>query len=108
MAGMDHLPSIREMRTAARACLFLAYGAGLAGVTAGTLVLRDGDLVFAIVVWVITFAVGASLMGVSVLIRAMSAIRADLQRLTSQVEVLLVDHERSHTPPGHGGWAGHL
>ena len=105
---MDHLPSIKEMRTAARACLFLAYGAGLAGVTAGTLVLRDGDLVFAIIVWVITFAVGASLMGASVLIRAMSAIRVDLQRLTSQVEVLMVDREGLRTPPGQRPWTGHL
>ncbi len=97
------------MRAAARACLFLAYGSGLAGVTAGTLVLRDGDLVFAIILWVITFAVGASLMGVSVLIRAMTAIRTDLERLTSDVRVLVADRQPDalRTPPRDDPWSGH-
>lgn len=106
---MDHLPSIKEMRTAARACLFLSYAAGLAGITAGTLVLREGDLVFAIIIWVITFAVGASLMGVSVLIRAMSAMRTDLERLNADVRLLVVDRERDtmRTPPRDDPWSGH-
>ena len=106
---MDHIPSVKEMRTAARACLFLAYAAGLAGVAAGTLVLREGDLAFAIILWVITFAVGASLMGVSVLIRALSAMRTELERMGSDVRVLVADrHQQTlRTSPRDDPWSGH-
>lgn len=104
---MDHIPSVKEMRTAARACLFLAYAAGLAGVAAGTLVLREGDLTFAIILWVITFAVGASLMGVSVLIRALSAMRTELERMGSDVRVLVADRQTSRASPREDPWSGH-
>lgn len=106
---MDHIPTVKEMRTAARACLFLAYASGLAGVAAGTLVLREGDLVFAIIVWVITFAVGASLMGVSVLVRALSAMRTDLERVSSDVRILVADRQQEslRTPPRGDPWSGH-
>jgi hypothetical protein len=36
--------------------------------------LRDGELAFAVILWVITFAVGATLMGVSLLIRALAPV----------------------------------
>jgi hypothetical protein len=95
---MDHIPSPRELRTAGRACTFLAYAAGLAGVAAGTLVLRDGELAFAVILWTITFAVGAALMGVSVLIRAMAGVSTQLTRLESDVRVLLLDRSRDLGP----------
>lgn len=107
---MDHIPSVKEMRTAARACLFLAYAAGLAGIAAGTLVLRQGEIAFAIILWVITFAVGASLMGVSVAIRALSSVKAELERLTSDVRVLVADRgqEPLRTPRRDDDpWSGH-
>jgi hypothetical protein len=108
LSRMDHIPSVKEMRTAARACLFLAYASGLAGVAAGTLVLRDGDLAFAIILWVITFAVGASLMGVSVLIRAMSAIRTEVERMNADVRVLVADRQRPPLQtPRDDPWSGH-
>jgi hypothetical protein len=97
---MDHIPSPRELRGAARACTFLAYTAGLAGVAAGTLMLREGDLAFAVILWTTTFAVGAALMGVSVLVRAVSGVSTQLTRLESRV-ALLTD-ERART----GGIAG--
>lgn len=98
---MDHVPSPRELRTAARACTFLAYAAGLAGVAGGTLLLRDGDLAFAIILWIITFAVGATLMGVSVLVRAVSGLVTTVTRLASEVGVLVDDRGRdtSLSPP---------
>jgi choline-glycine betaine transporter len=98
---MDHIPSPKELRTAGRACTFLAYAAGLAGVAAGTLVLRDGELAFAIILWTITFAVGAALMGVSLLIRAFSGIASQLTRMESDLRVLADDHARQagHAPP---------
>lgn len=109
---MDHLPSPRELRGAARACLFLAYAAGLAGVAAGTIVLRDGDLVFAIILWTITFAVGAALMGVSVLVRAMAGIATQLTRMESDLRALTHDRARSvgSSAPGDDGrdpWLHH-
>jgi hypothetical protein len=107
---MDHIPTVKEMRTAARACVVLAYAAGLAGVAAGTLVLREGDITFAIILWVITFAVGASLMGVSVLIRALAAVTARLERLNSDVQVLVADRGNGplRTPtPDDDPWSGH-
>jgi hypothetical protein len=99
---MDHIPSPRELRTAARACTFLAYAAGLAGVAGGTLVLRDGDLAFAIILWIVTFAVGATLMGVSLLVRAVSGLATTVSRLESEVSVLVSDRGRDGglTPPG--------
>jgi hypothetical protein len=91
---MDHVPSPKELRGAARACTFLAYAAGLAGVAAGTLVLRDGELAFAIILWTVTFAVGASLMGVAVVIRAVAGLSTQVTRMESDVRVLMSDRHR--------------
>jgi choline-glycine betaine transporter len=91
---MDHIPSPKELRGAGRACTFLAYAAGLAGIAAGTIVLRDGELAFAVILWTITFAVGAALMGVSVLIRAIAGLLTQLTRMESDLRVLLVDRAR--------------
>lgn len=66
----------------------MAYVVGLAGVAAGTLVLREGDLAFAIILWTITFAVGAVLMGMSLLIRTLSGMVAQMSRMESDVRVL--------------------
>lgn len=100
--GMDHIPSPKELRTAARACTFLAYAAGLAGIAGGTLVLRDGDLAFAIMLWIITFAVGATLMGVSLVIRAVASLATSVTRMESELAVLVGDRGRDEglTPPG--------
>lgn len=108
---MDHIPNPRELRGAARACLFLAYAAGLAGVAAGTLVLREGDLAFAIILWTITFAVGAALMGVSVLVRAVSGLVTQLTRMESDLRVLSQDRARQGGPlapdDGRDPWIRH-
>lgn len=106
IARMDDIPTAGQLRTAARACLILAYAAGLAGVAAGTLVLRDGDLAFAIILWVITFAVGASLMGVSLLIRALAGLTARVDQASSDVRVLI--GERARQADGERDpWLGH-
>lgn len=108
-ARMEHIPSVKELRSAARACTVMAYAAGLAGVAAGTLVLRDGDLAFAIILWVITFAVGAALMGVAVVVRAVAAMTAELRSISSDVRVLVADRARDdlRTPPREDPWSGH-
>jgi hypothetical protein len=50
-----------QLRTAARIADALVYAVGLAGVVAGALLLRRGDIGFAIVAWCLTFVAGAGL-----------------------------------------------
>ena len=105
---MEEIPSPRELRGAARACTILAYAAGLAGITAGTLVFRQGDLAFAIILWVMTFAVGTALMGVAVLVRAVAGLTARLDRLQSDIGVLVGDRGRVEPPtPERDPWLRH-
>lgn len=105
---MDRIPTPKDLRGAGAVAQSLAYVAGLAGVVAGGLLYRDGSTAFAVVVWVLTFAVGAVLMIAAFMVRAMAAMLGHLARLTSDVQVLLADRGR------HGGmeqerdpWAGH-
>jgi hypothetical protein len=107
---MDHVPSPKELRGAARACTFLAYAAGLAGVAAGTLVLREGELAFAIILWTVTFAVGASLMGVAVVIRAVAGLSTQVTRMESDLRVLVSDRHRDRPlspEPDRDPWLRH-
>ena len=105
---MDDVPSPSQLRGAARACTLLAYAAGLAGVAAGTLMLREGDLAFAVILWVITFAVGAALMGISVLVRAMAGLAARLDHVGSDVRLLVGDRARRMSDePERDPWLGH-
>ena len=50
-----------QLTTAARVADALVYTVGIAGVIAGGLLLRRGDLGFAIVAWCLTFVAGAGL-----------------------------------------------
>lgn len=108
---MDEVPAPGQLRTAARASSVLAYAAGLAGIAGGTLILREGEVAFAIILWVITFAVGASLMGVSLLIRALAGIAAQLARMESDLRVVSSDQARQVDLPqprdGRDPWLGH-
>ncbi|MFO7779196.1 MAG: hypothetical protein R6V28_12650 [Nitriliruptoraceae bacterium] len=99
-AAMDRLPSPRELQIAARACVLLAYATGLGGIAAGTWLLREGDWPMAIVLWLVTFAVGATLMGMSLLIRALSGIASQLGRLESDLRVLANERTPGSRPPG--------
>ena len=91
---MEDVPTPRELRGAARATTILAYAAGLAGVAAGTLLLREGEVALAILLYIVTFAVGAVLMGVALLARAMAGLSARIMRVESDVRVLLGDRAR--------------
>lgn len=105
---MDDVPTPGQLRTAARACTILAYAAGLAGIAAGTLMLREDDLAFAIILWVITFAVGASLMGISVLVRALAGLSARLEQTSADVRLLVGDRARARREePERDPWLGH-
>jgi hypothetical protein len=108
MRGMDDVPSPQQLRGAARACTVLSYASGLAGIAAGTLLLREGDIAFAVILWVITFAVGAALMGVAVLVRAMAGLSARVDHLGSDVRLLVGDRARQlPSAPDRDPWLGH-
>lgn len=108
MEGMDRMPDPKELRGAGAVAQSLAYATGLAGVVAGALLFRDGETAFAVVVWVLTFAVGAILMIAAFLVRGMAVLLARIAHVESDVRVLLADagrdrpYERDRDP-----WARH-
>jgi hypothetical protein len=105
---MDDVPTPDQLRGAARACTVLSYAAGLAGVAAGTLLLREGDIAFAVILWVITFAVGAALMGVAVLIKAMAGLSARVDHVGSDLRLLVADRARAGAQePDRDPWLRH-
>jgi hypothetical protein len=85
----DDIPTPKDMRGAASVAVSLAYATGLAGVVAGAVVFQRGEPVLGVVVWVITFAVGAALMIASYLVRGLAAVLARLTMIESDVRVLL-------------------
>ncbi len=104
---MDRVPGPKELRGAAAVAASLAYIVGLAGIVAGGLVLRDGDSVGAVILWVLTFAAGAAMMVLAMLIRGVAAILARLTQVEGDVRVLVGDRNRDraeadqwgHQPP---------
>lgn len=76
----------------------LAYITGLGGIAGGTFLLRDGEVAMAIVLWLVTFAVGATLMGIALLIRALSGVSLQLARL--EADVLALADDRAAGPGG--------
>ena len=99
MGGMDELPTAKDLRVAARGATIIAYAAGVAGVAAGTLLLRDGELALAVLLWVMTFAVGATLMGIALVVRAMGGLTTRLQALDANVRGLQRDRAAELPPP---------
>lgn len=97
---MDRIPTPQQLQVAARACVLMTYALGLGGIAGGTWLLRDGEVAMAIVLWLVTFAVGASLMGTALLIRALGGIGAQLTRLESDVRVLAEERARGGPAPG--------
>jgi hypothetical protein len=96
---MDRIPTPQQLQVAARACVLMTYALGLGGVAGGTWLLRDGDVAMAIVLWLVTFAVGVVLMGTSLLIRAVSGLGAQLTRLEGDVRLLAEERARGGGPP---------
>ncbi|MGH3440676.1 MAG: hypothetical protein ACRDUY_01255 [Nitriliruptorales bacterium] len=105
---MQRIPSPKDLNAAASVAQTLAYAAGLAGVVAGGLLHRGGETGFAVVAWVLTFAVGAILMVAAFLARGMAALLARIARIEQDVATLLSkglaeEHERDpwsrHPPP---------
>ncbi len=92
---MERVPSPRDLRSAAALAQALAYVAGIAGVIAGALLYRGGQVGFAIVAWALTFAAGAVLMITAFLARAAAALLGRLARIEQDLAVLVArDGER--------------
>ena len=90
---MEPPPTSRDLRIAARGSTLFAYVVGLVGIATGTLVLRDDELALAILLYVVTFAVGAVLIGLATLIRAFDGLVARFDRLERSVGRLHLDRE---------------
>lgn len=69
---------------------------------AGGLVYQQGEVPFAVAIWILTFAVGALLMIAGFLLQAMTAILARLAAMEQDVRVLL-GRDRHDRPGGPGG-----
>lgn len=71
----------------------MAYVVGVVGVGTGSLALRDDDVATAVLLFMVTFAVGACLVGVATLIRAFDGLSARFDRLERSVGRLHLDRE---------------
>lgn len=91
---MDEVPTPTELRNAGRAATIVAYGTGLAGIGVGTWLLRQDELVLAVLIWVVTFGVGACLIGVATLVRAAAGTTGRLAKLDADVAALRRDVAR--------------
>lgn len=96
---MESVPTPKDLRGAARVAIALAYAAGLAGVAAGALLYLDGQMGFALVAWVLTFAAGAILVIAGFLARGMAALLGRIARIEQDVSQLLADRPRGEWPP---------
>jgi hypothetical protein len=100
-----------DLRFAARVAAALVYATGVAGVVAGGLLFRNGQLAFAIVAWVLTFVAGAVLQLAAWGTRAV----ADLLERSARMERDLADlasrpadpEPSSRIPDPYRRWGGH-
>lgn len=97
---MDGLPDAKALRGAAAVARTLAYAVGLVGVIAGTVLYQQGELTFAVAIWVLTFALGALLMICAFLLLAVSGLLARVTSIESDLHVLVGRQgPRSGEPP---------
>lgn len=75
-----------ELHVAARVADALVYAAGLAGVIAGGVLFRNGDLPFAVVAWMLTFVAGAALRLAAWASRAMAELLIRTARIEETLE----------------------
>ncbi len=105
---MERIPSPKDLRGAAAVAQSLSYVAGLAGVIAGAVLYNEGEVAFAIVVWVLTFAAGAILMIAAFLTRAIAALLGRVARMESDLAVLVGDRARDRDlGPSPDPWVRH-
>lgn len=98
MTGIDLMEQVqpRELQAAARVTDALVYAAGVAGVIAGGLLFRDGQVGFAVVAWALTFVAGAGLRLASWSARALAQILVRTEQMQQQLSDL---HGTPPSPP---------
>lgn len=101
---LNPAPDPKDLRGAAAVARTLAYAAGLAGVVAGGIVYRQGEVPFAVAIWVLTFAVGALLMIAAFLLHAMTAIMARLAAMEQDVRILVGRQVAEREDPRSSTW----
>lgn len=99
---MATAPDPKDLRGAAAVARSLAYAAGLAGVVAGGIVYQQGELPFAIAIWILTFAVGALLMIAGFLLQAMTSLLARVTAIEQDVRLLVGRSGPGQTDPSAG------
>lgn len=87
--ALNPSPDPKDLRGAAAVARTLAYAAGLAGVVAGGILYQQGEVPFAVAIWVLTFAVGALLMIAAFLLQAMTSLLARVAAIESDLRVLV-------------------
>lgn len=97
---MNPHPDPKDLRGAAAVARTLAYAVGLAGVVAGGIVHQQGEVPFAVAIWVLTFAVGALLMISAFLLQAMTALLARLAGIEQDVRLLVGRRGPDDAAPG--------
>lgn len=108
--SMDRVPTPKELSGAGAVAHTLTYVCGLAGVIAGAVLYRQGEIPLAVVAWVLTFGLGAMLMIASFLVRAIGGLLAHIARIESDLQVLLADRSREETldlDRGRDPWTRH-
>ena len=80
-----------QLTTAARIADALVYTVGIAGVIAGGLLLRRGDMGFAIVAWCLTFVAGAGLRLAAAMARGVAELLARQARMQEELSDLRAD-----------------
>lgn len=100
-------PDPKDLRGAAAVARTLAYAAGLAGVVAGGILYQQGEVPFAVAIWVLTFAVGALLMIAGFLLQAMTSLLARVAAMEQDLRVLVARRGAEDSAPRSSGHWGH-
>ena len=92
------------LTAAARVADALIYTVGIAGVVAGGLLLRRGDLGFAIVAWGLTFVAGAALRLAALTARGVAELLVRQGRMQEDLNDLRVDKIAAERRDAGGHW----
>lgn len=103
-AVLTRHPDPKDLRGATAVARTLAYAAGLAGVVAGGILYQQGEVPFAVAIWVLTFAVGALLMIAAFLLQAMTSLLARVAAMEQDLRVILSRGGPDTPPPQRPGW----
>jgi hypothetical protein len=91
----------RELQVGARIADALVYAAGLAGIVAGGLLLRAGEMGFAIVAWALTFVAGGSLRLAAAMARALAQLLVRTRGIEEEVDRM---RQAGGPPDPEGRW----